>query len=45
MLNCMVSMATHIALLKDGNAPTKVLISQQQLIRNFLILYQLNVKT
>ena len=30
----MVSMATHNALLKNGDVPTKVLISQQQLIRN-----------
>ena len=35
MLNRMVSMATHNALLKNGDVPTKVLISQQHLIRNF----------
>ena len=35
MLNRMVSMATHNALLENGDVPTKVLISQQQLIRNF----------
>ena len=35
MLNRMVSMAMHYALLKNGDVPTKVLISQQQLIRNF----------
>ena len=35
MLNRMVSMATHNALLKIWDVPTKVLISQQQLIRNF----------
>ena len=33
---CLVfSMATHIALLKNGDAPTKVFITKQQLIRNF----------
>ena len=41
----MVSMATQNALLKNGDAPTKVLISQQLLILNFKILYQLNVMT
>ena len=35
MLNSMVSMETHNALLKNGDVPTKELISQQQLIRNF----------
>ena len=34
MINRMVSMATHNVLLKNGDAPTKELISQQQLIRN-----------
>ena len=40
----MVSMATYNAFLKNGDIPTKVLISQQQLIRNFQTWYQLNVK-
>ena len=35
MLNLMVSMATHIVLLKNGDVPTKVFISKQQLIQNF----------
>ena len=35
MLNRMVSMAMHNALLKNEDVPTKVLISQQQLIQNF----------
>ena len=35
MLNCMVSMATHNALLKNADVPTKELISQQQPILNF----------
>ena len=35
MLNRMFSMATHIALLKNGDVPTKVFISKQQLIGNF----------
>ena len=35
MLDRMVSMATHNALLNNRDVPTKVLISQQQLIRNF----------
>ena len=35
MLYRMVSMATHNEPLKNGYVPTKVLISQQQLIRNF----------
>ena len=35
MLNRMVSMAMHNALLNNRDVPTKVLISQQQLIQNF----------
>ena len=35
MSNRIVSMATHNAILKNGDVPTKELISQQQLIRNF----------
>ena len=35
MLNPIVSSATHNALLKKGDVPTKVLIPQQQLIQNF----------
>ena len=35
MLDRMVSMATHNALLNNRDVPTKILISQQQLIRNF----------
>ena len=35
MLNRMVSVAMHNALLKNRDVPTKVLISQQQLIGNF----------
>ena len=34
MWNCMVSMATYV-FLKNGDVPTKVFISQQQLIGNF----------
>ena len=35
MLTRMVSMAMHNVLLKNLDVPTKILISQQQLIRNF----------
>ena len=38
-------MATQNALLKNRDAPTKVLIPQQLLVLNFKILYQLNVMT
>ena len=41
----MVSMATHNALLKNGDVSSKVLISQQLLILCFKTWYQLNVKT
>ena len=41
----MVSMATQNVLLKNGDAPTKVPISQQLFVLNFKILYQLNVMT
>ena len=40
--HCMVSMATHNAVLENGDVPTKILISQQQLFLQYLTLYQIN---
>ena len=38
----MVSMATHYATLKNEGVPTKILISKQQLILQYLTWYQIN---
>ena len=35
MLNHMISMATHNAILKNRGIPTKILISHQQLILEY----------
>ena len=46
MLNCMVSMATHNALLQTGYVLTKILqISPAATYPKYLTWYQLNVKT
>ena len=45
MCNCMVSMANHIAILDNVGVPTKILISQEQLIFQYQTLNKSLAKT
>ena len=42
MWNCIVSMVTYYAILKNVGVPTNILISQQQLILEYLTWNQIN---